>query len=304
MSWRKCRHYLACGSLALATLVLLEGVAGADLRGDLNDDGVLDALDLDLCANGLISPPACDLNDDGKVDVEDHRTWVKDLKHTWYGDADLNLEFNNSDMVLVFVEGKYETGEVAGWEDGDWNADAIFNSSDMVTAFADGGYEKGPRLVGDYNHNKLLDAGDLDLQAIEMMKGEHPAAYDLNDDQLVDYADRCMWVEELRSTWMGDVNLDGELNTSDIVQIFAGGKYLTDEIATWEQGDVSGDMRFTSSDLVIIFTNWPSNGPRPATEVAAVPEPNTCVLLTLGLLLAPSTARRRVVCCKSASKRA
>ena len=29
------------------------------------------------------------------------------------------------------------------------------------------------------------------------------------------------------------MNLDGEVDTSDLVQIFAGGKYQTDEIATW-----------------------------------------------------------------------
>jgi hypothetical protein len=53
---------------------------------------------------------------------------------------------DSSDMVQVFAAGKYETGEDAGWAEGDWDADGVFNSSDMVTAFADGGYEKGPRV--------------------------------------------------------------------------------------------------------------------------------------------------------------
>ena len=50
-----------------------------------------------------------DLNSDGSVDHEDHRIWVKDLKHTWFGDANLDGEFNSSDMVQVFAAGKYET---------------------------------------------------------------------------------------------------------------------------------------------------------------------------------------------------
>ena len=45
---RQAGRCLACGSLTLATLVLLEGVAGADLRGDFNGNGVLDAADLYL----------------------------------------------------------------------------------------------------------------------------------------------------------------------------------------------------------------------------------------------------------------
>ena len=44
-----------------------------------------------------------------------------------------------------FSRGKYETGEDAGWEDGDWNGDTVFGSSDMVAAFVGGGYEKGQR---------------------------------------------------------------------------------------------------------------------------------------------------------------
>ena len=55
---------------------------------------------------------AFDLNGDSIIDQEDHRVWVKDLEHTWFGDADLNGEFNSKDFVQVFQAGKYET---AGW---------------------------------------------------------------------------------------------------------------------------------------------------------------------------------------------
>ena len=49
-------------------------------------------------------------------------------------------------MVQVFTRGKYETGEDAGWEDGDWNGDKEFGSGDIVAAFTDGGYEKGQKV--------------------------------------------------------------------------------------------------------------------------------------------------------------
>jgi hypothetical protein len=48
-------------------------------------------------------------------------------------------------MTQVFAAGKYETGEEAGWANGDWNGDGFFSSRDMVAAFVDGGYEMGPR---------------------------------------------------------------------------------------------------------------------------------------------------------------
>ena len=90
-------------------------------------------------------PPAYDLNTDLLVNDADITSWVKDLAHTWFGDADLNGEFNSADFVQVFQAGKYETRQGAGWAEGDWNGDGDFDSSDFITAFADGGYEQGPR---------------------------------------------------------------------------------------------------------------------------------------------------------------
>ena len=122
--------------------------------GDLDADGVLNAADVDMLASKIggrdirtwwLPDAAFDLNGSGAINLDDHRTWIKDLKHTWYGDADLNGEFNSNDFVRAFQTGKYETTESAGWSEGDWNGDGIFDSADFVTAFQDGGYEQGPR---------------------------------------------------------------------------------------------------------------------------------------------------------------
>lgn len=51
------------------------------------------------------------------------------------------------DFVLVFGIGKYETGDMAGYAEGDWNGDMVFDSGDFVAAFTGGGYELGPRLA-------------------------------------------------------------------------------------------------------------------------------------------------------------
>ena len=122
---------------------------GGVLTGDYNNNGQLDAGDLDLQAardcRRASDPALFDLNNDGLVNFGDREVWVNDLKNTWIGDANLDLEFNSGDMVQVFVAGKYETGEDAGWEDGDWNGDTKFGSGDMVAAFAAGGYEQGAK---------------------------------------------------------------------------------------------------------------------------------------------------------------
>jgi hypothetical protein len=151
-------------------------------------------------------------------------------------------------------------------------------------------------LVGDYNGNGELDAGDLDLQALEMQKpvqDQDLAAYDLNGDNVVDFGDRQLWVEDpgFKNTWIGDANLDLEFNSSDMVQVFSKGKYETQEAATWEEGDWNGSLLFDSSDMVAAFAGGGyEKGLR--TDAVAVPEPTGWLTLLIAALLL--TVRRRV----------
>ncbi len=127
------------------TGLLTFGIGGG-LTGDYNSNGELDAGDLDLQAAAIAGgqdPPGFDLTGDGAVNGDDRIFWLHDLKSTWVGDADLNGLFDSGDFVAVFIEGLYETGEAAGWAQGDWNADLVFDSGDFVAAFIDGGYEIG-----------------------------------------------------------------------------------------------------------------------------------------------------------------
>ncbi|MCA9166221.1 MAG: PEP-CTERM sorting domain-containing protein [Planctomycetales bacterium] len=120
----------------------------AALPGDLNGNHVLDSGDIDLLtaqlrANGADSK--YDLDQNGTVDDADLTFWVHELKQTYFGDANLNQVFDTADLVQVFAAGKYESGEAAGWEQGDWDGNGLFDTSDLVAAFVDGGYENGPR---------------------------------------------------------------------------------------------------------------------------------------------------------------
>ena len=114
------------------------------VRGDFDENFVVDAADIDL-----LRPSSTDLKFDvdldGQVSDADRAFWVRDVNHTYFGDADLSGEFSSDDFVTVFAAGKYETGAEAGWAQGDWNGDGLFDSQDFVTAFQDGGYEQGPR---------------------------------------------------------------------------------------------------------------------------------------------------------------
>jgi hypothetical protein len=118
------------------------------VSGDFNRSASFDSEDINLVSEMVRRgefDSSYDLNLDSVLDQLDRSIWVHDHAITWFGDADVNGEFNSSDMVQVFAAGKYENGEDAGWSEGDWDGNGLFDSSDMVTAFVDGGYEKGPR---------------------------------------------------------------------------------------------------------------------------------------------------------------
>lgn len=118
------------------------------IAGDFDSNGVLDLNDIDLLlsesASGL-NNPEFDLDNDGNVNNQDVNVWVKDLKNTWVGDANLDGEFNSGDLVSVFSLDKFESNENASWAEGDWNGDGRFGTEDFTAAFQDGGFEQGPR---------------------------------------------------------------------------------------------------------------------------------------------------------------
>lgn len=129
-------------------VVLQSVLERPDQGGDFDGNTILDAADIDALSERIrvnSIDTYFDVNADNMVTHLDHEAWLHDLRHTWFGDADLNGEFDSADFVQVFQAGKYDTTEGASWTEGDWNADSVFDSADIITAFEDGGYERGPR---------------------------------------------------------------------------------------------------------------------------------------------------------------
>ncbi len=118
--------------------------------GDFDSDDQLTVADIDALSLAIRQHselPIYDLDLSGTVDQVDRRIWVKDVKHTYFGDADLDGQFGSADMLAAFVAGQYEDG-VSGnstWSSGDWTGDGEFGTDDLLLAFQEGGYEQGPR---------------------------------------------------------------------------------------------------------------------------------------------------------------
>ena len=119
------------------------------IPGDFSANSIVDATDIDLLAEEIRfggSNRALDLTGETTVDSADHRHWVTQLAGTWYGDSNLDGQFNSRDFVDVFQAGEYEDNIEGNstWATGDWNGDAEFSSADIVLASQDGGYGAGP----------------------------------------------------------------------------------------------------------------------------------------------------------------
>ena len=161
-----------------------------------------------------------------------------------------------------------------------------------------GNYLAGPEtvtggLVGDFNNNQELDVGDLDLLAAAIAGGENPAEYDLNGDGIVDAdGDQIYWLHDLKSTWVGDVDLDGLFDSTDFVAVFVEGKYETGEAAGWAEGDWNADLVFSSGDFVAAFIDGGYEIGAFPGAVQAVPEPTGVALLLLGVLMLGGLRRR------------
>ena len=200
--------------------------------------------------------------------------------------VDGNLVWETEEPWVVFPSGFMHIGNrhnnVEGF-DGLMDDVAIWDevlSAEQIAQIAAGGVASlfGPNIEGDFDNSGALDVADIDLLSMESAAGSNTASFDLTGDGNVDGADVQKWAVELKQTWIGDANLDGEFNSSDFVSVFSAGLFETNSPAKWSTGDWNGDGFFNSSDFVAAFSDGGFElGPRVVAQ--AVPEPTSGVLI-------------------------
>jgi hypothetical protein len=112
-----------------------------------------------------------------------------------------------------------------------------------------------PNTVGDLNDDLVVDGADLDLLATALCDGLQDLFYDLNADGVVDRQDLLFLVHDLLGTSIGDANLDGAFDTTDLVLVLQAGLYesQSSHVADWSTGDWNCDGRFDTGDFVFAF---------------------------------------------------
>ena len=113
------------GTFEEPSIINMGGWPRAVTSADLDGDG-----DLDLATVGFQSVPL---------------TILFNSPNTVYGPGDANMdgEFNQLDIVQVLQAAKYLTGSPATFEEGDWTGDGVFDQLDIVEALKAGTYLAG-----------------------------------------------------------------------------------------------------------------------------------------------------------------
>jgi hypothetical protein len=119
-----------------------------------------------------------------------------------------------------------------------------------------------------------ITAADIDLVA-DTLTGSavDKETYDLTGDDDLTGADVDELVLNILGTYKGDANLDCQVDVGDL-GILAGNWGGSFAGSAWANGDFTGDGQVDVGDLGILAGNWGAG--------AAVPEPTTLALLSLG----------------------
>lgn len=140
-----------------------------------------------------------------------------------------------------------------------------------------------PILIGDYNYDGVVNAADLDFCTRGIYNAAENALLDLSGNGVSDSNDLAAMLTSGMlgvSTYVGDANLDGQVEASDFSLMLE--KWQQNGFG-WAYGDFNGDNVADASDFSLMLEQW-QNGVESSPLVT--PEPATLSLLALsGLAL-------------------
>ena len=108
--------------------------------------------------------------------------------------------------------------------------------------------------TGDFNNDNTIDATDIDILFDAIRGGNMADQFDLDDSDEVDQEDVRFLVENILGTFLGDANLDGTVNATDLNQV--GIHWRRQAGAGWADGDFTGDGAVDARDLNMVGLNW------------------------------------------------
>ena len=140
-------------------------------------------------------------------------------------------------------------GDVASW---------------FAGAATPGSVDFSNNVAGDFTGDGIVSANDIDLLLDSIRSGRNVSTFDLDGNRVVDQADVSHLVEMILATHLGDTNLDGIVDATDLNQV--GIHWQEQACHGWAHGDFTGDGAVTALDLNVIGSHW-QRGATPAGTV-------------------------------------
>ncbi|MDG2383940.1 MAG: hypothetical protein P8N76_19865 [Pirellulaceae bacterium] len=173
-----------------------------------------------------------------------------------------------------------------------WHYGADIDDYESAVAFFEESLSE-PTSPGDFDLDGQLSVGDAEALVASIRTDSTDLRFDLDGDDRVSVSDLDNWVTRIANTWHGDVDLDGEFSSTDLVSVFQAGRYESQEGATWREGDWNASGQFGSSDLVMAFQDSGyEKGLRPSIA-NSVPEPVGSSGIVFGVILLVASLRSR-----------
>jgi len=231
------------------------------LRGDMNDDGLVNAADVDVLWAGF-GPvgvhPMLDLDGDCDADGDDVTVLVHDILNTEIGDINLDGVVNATDLQLLSAG----YGQAGGWADGDANGDGLVTVTDLQIMKSTFGFQRtggasSTMLLGEPEAEDVGAEG-LGPSAALADEATEEVAISASTDELprpadaADVDDMGVLIYDALNAELGDVNLDGAVDATDL--LLMANQY--GQAGDWADGDANGDGLVTVTDLQIVQTTF------------------------------------------------
>lgn len=218
------------------------------------------------------------------------------------GDANMDLEFNQLDLVQVQIAAKYLTGQAATWGEGDWNGapggspgsppagDGLFDQLDIIAALTAGVYLTGPygAIAPERDFPNGIDDEQTSI-VYNALTGEvgvnAPASTNLTSVN----------IDSASGIFVGHenaLNLDGSFDTSSDDNIFKA--TFGSSFGSLSFGEVAApglEKGFVANDLTVVGS-LEGGGGLGDVDLIYVPEPSAAFLALIGAMAMVALRRR------------
>jgi len=214
------------------------------------------------------------------------------------GDANMDFEFNQLDLVQVQIAAKYLTGQAATWGEGDWDGapggqpgsppqgNGLFDQLDIIAALNAGVYLAGP-------YNATGPGGTPGDNQTSV--GYNATTGEVWVDTPVTAELTSINIDSVASIFTGDAaqNLGGSFDNDADNNLFKatfGSSFGSLSFGNVAQAGLSED--FVAGDLTVVGS-LAGGGDLGPVDLIYIPEPSTLLLLGLGLTAVLAPRRRQ-----------